>query len=258
MYTKLPGAALAAALLSTTAFAADLPGRAVIAPPPPVPVFSWAGAYIGGQVGYQFGRDNALAYDDVFGTGLASASAPNSGVIGGGHIGYNFTTRAFPFLGGPAGPIWVFGIEGDIEATSAKANYALGGIGVSTNNDIEGSFRGRLGMTFDRVLFYATGGAAFGGVRENYVNTLTGATDSYSEGRFGVTVGAGAEYAMTNNWSIRAEYRYTDFGSFTENLVNSTASGVDVSHHIKDNRVEGGISYKFDTFFVPPPVVARY
>ena len=259
MHIKSLGAAFAFALLSTSAFAADLPSRAIVAVPPPIPVYSWAGFYIGGHAGYQFGHDSALAYDDVFNTGLASRSAKNSGVIGGGHIGYNFAARTFPFFDGPLGPTFVFGLEGDVDATSARARYALGGIDASDRENVQGSIRGRLGIAVDRVLFYATGGAAFGGFDQHYVNTITGATDSFSHGRFGVTVGAGAEYALTNNWSIRAEYRYTDFGNFTDNLANSTGSGVNVSHHIVDNRVLGGVSYKFDVLApVAVPVVARY
>ncbi len=272
MHIKSVASALALALLSTTAFAADLPSRRappVYAPPPPIPVFSWTGLYIGGQVGYQFGRSNALAYDN-FGNGLAANGASPNGIVGGGHIGYLFSTQSIPVLsnitgafsslpliGGLGGAGGVFGIEGDVDGSNYRSAYALGGFGNATREPIQGSIRGRLGFAVDRALFYATGGAAFGDLRNTYVNGLTGATDQYSHTRVGYTVGGGVEYAFTNNLSIRVEYRYTDYGAFSDNLANSSAGGLNVRHRETDNRVQAGFSYKFNTFS-PAPVVARY
>ena len=251
-----------------TAFAADLPSRRappVYAPPPPLPAFTWTGFYVGGQVGYEFGTSNAFAYDAAFGNGLAANSSSKDGVIGGAHVGYLFSTQSLPVLGSLAGANGgfgigtggVFGIEGDVDGTSAKANYFLGNIQNNADERIQGSVRGRLGIAFDRVLVYGTGGVAFGDLRNTYVNTFTGATDSFSHTRVGYTVGGGVEYAFTNNLSLRAEYRYTDFGRFTDNLANSTAGGVNVQHRETNNRVQAGFSYKFDTFGASP-VVARY
>ncbi|WP_158811616.1 outer membrane protein [Beijerinckia sp. L45] len=265
MNIKSVGAALAIALLSTTAFAADLPSRRappVYAPAPPIPVFTWTGVYIGAQAGYEFGHDASFAAATANGAGLASRSAKENGFIGGAHIGYNFSTQSLPVFGSAFGGLLgtggVFGIEGDVDGTSAKANYGLGGIAVTTRDQIQGSVRGRLGIAVDRTLFYATGGVAFGGLRNTYVNTITGGSDTLDHTRVGYTVGGGVEYAITNNWSLRAEYRYTDFGHYTDVLGGATAGGVAVRHHEIDNRVQGGFSYKFDTFAPLAPVVARY
>jgi len=261
---------VALATIAGSAFAADLPSRRappVYAPPPPIPVFSWTGFYVGGQVGYEFGRSNAFAYSAATGAGLAANSSSPDGVIGGGHIGYLFSTQSLPVLGslfggnGSAGfgTGGVIGIEGDVDGNNYRSAYGLGGIANYTSQPIQGSVRGRLGVAFDRVLFYATGGAAFGDLRNTYVNTFNGLSDTYSHTRVGYTVGGGVEYAFTNNFSVRVEYRYTDFGSFTDNLTNSTAGAVNVSHRETDNRVQAGFSYKFDTFSpVAAPVVARY
>ncbi len=272
MHIKSVASALALALLSTTAFAADLPSRRappVYAPPPPIPVFSWTGLYIGGQVGYQFGRSNAIAYDN-FGNGLAANGGSANGVVGGGHIGYLFSTQSIPVLsnitgafsslpliGGLGGAGGVFGIEGDVDGSSVRTAYGLGGFGNYNNEPIQGSIRGRLGFAVDRALFYATGGAAFGDLRNTYVNGLTGATDQFSHTRVGYTVGGGVEYAFTNNLSVRVEYRYTDYGAYSDNLANSSLGGLNVRHHDTNNRVQAGFSYKFNTFS-PAPVVARY
>ena len=83
-----------------------------------------------------------------------------------------------------------------------------------------------------------------------------------SKTRVGWTVGGGLEYAVTNNWSVRAEYRYSDFGRYTD----FPFSGVPIApavfqatsgHHLTENQVQVGFSYKFDTW-PPSPLVAKY
>ena len=262
-------ASAAVVVLSTSAFAADLASRRatpVYAPPPPIPVFTWTGFYAGAQVGYEFGKSNAVSVNTATGAVLDTASGNKNGVIGGGHAGYLFSTQSLPVLGSLFGSNGGFGfgtggvvgIEGDVDGTTGRANFLLPVAGVfdSARDGVQASIRGRLGVAFDRVLLYATGGVAFVSQLNSYINTVTGATDPLSHTRVGYTVGGGIEYAFTNNMSARVEYRYTDYGSSTDNLVNSTGGVVNVTHRETNNRVQAGFSYKFDTF--TPPVVARY
>ncbi|MGD0635798.1 MAG: outer membrane protein [Beijerinckiaceae bacterium] len=236
MINKFLLSTVALAALAGTAFAADLPSRHAppVYVPPPIPVFTWTGVYVGGQVGYEFGKDS---------NDLNPSSTSTSGVIGGAHIGYNYQLPNN----------FVVGLEGDVEGTSARGTttYAFGP--GYYKEGIQGSVRGRVGYAVDRALFYATGGAAFGGINNNYYGV---GEDSPSHTRIGYTVGGGIEYAIDHNWSVRAEYRYTDFGHTTDYLTNSDA-GAAVRKHDSDNKVEAGFSYKFDTFG-PTPVVARY
>ena len=129
-------------------------------------------------------------------------------MIGGAHVGYNLQINQ-----------WVIGLEGSVDGTSLS-NTAVGAFGGSTltahtNADIQGSIRGRLGVALDRALIYATGGVAFGGFNTDVSLSAPPffASASRSNTRVGWTVGGGIEYAITNNWSIRAEYRYSDFGT---------------------------------------------
>jgi outer membrane immunogenic protein len=251
---------VALAALAGTAFAADLPSRRappVYAPPPPIPVFTWTGGYIGGQLGYEFGNDQKYGANSRNGIVVVpGASTKPSGVIGGAHIGYNYSTQGLPIFGGFLGAGGVIGIEGDVDGTSTTKNYPIGPIGASYRETIEGSVRGRLGFAFDRVLAYGTGGVAFGGIKNSYnFGTLQ---DSSTTTRVGYTVGGGIEYAVTNNIAVRVEYRYTDFGNYTNTLSAITAGGLNVRHRDTDNRVQAGISYKFDVFAPVAPVVARY
>jgi outer membrane immunogenic protein len=71
------------------------------------------------------------------------------------------------------------------------------------------------------------------------------------------TVGGGLDYAVTNNWSIRGEYRYSDFGRFNDFPFSLLASVPLARHHLTENQVQAGFSYKF-TPFAPAPVVAKY
>ena len=241
---------VALAALAGTAFAADLPSRRappVYVPPPSIPVFTWTGFYVGGQVGYEFGRSTGLA--SIGGVPLSAGSASPKGIVGGAHVGYNFSTQSRGF-GNFGGGGLVFGVEGDVDGSNYKSNYLLGAVNDSTRQNIQGSARGRIGYAFDRVLVYGTGGVAFGDLSNQY--TLGVLNYSQPHTRVGYTVGGGLEYAISNNWSLRGEYRYTNFGTF-----NDTVGGVNVRHHETDNRVQAGFSYKFDNF-IPAPVVARY
>jgi outer membrane immunogenic protein len=242
--------------LAAPAFAADLPSRA---PPPvyipPTPIFTWTGIYVGGQVGYAWGtqRANVLLPDGT--TIYNSYSA--EGVIGGAHVGYNYQVNQ-----------WVLGIEGSVDGTSVSKTFipgtvypaALGfpatfGATYATSSPIQGSIRGRLGVAWDRVLLYATGGVAFAGVDATYTSQF--GSVSQSSTRVGWTVGGGVEYAVTNNWSVRAEYRYSDFGSYSSNPAGVFPTPVTINRHFTQNQVQVGFSYKFDTY-APAPMVAKY
>jgi outer membrane immunogenic protein len=239
---------VALAALAGTAAAADLPSRRAppVYVPPPIPVFTWTGLYVGGQIGYEFGRSNAVSS-----TGAVNGASP-SGVIGGAHVGYLYSTQGIPGFGAALGSGGVIGVEGDVDGSNYSSTYALGALSDRTRQNIQGSVRGRLGIAVDRALFYATGGAAFGDLGNSYTNFNTGAYTSLSHTRVGWTVGGGVEYAVTNNWSVRAEYRYTDFGNMTD-VIGPVA----IRHRETDNRVQAGFSYRFNTLG-PIPVVARY
>jgi outer membrane immunogenic protein len=267
MLRKLLLASAGALALAGSAVAADLPSRA---PPPvylpPVPIFTWTGIYVGGQIGYGWGKANG-SVGDYFGDYFSSSTTTN-GVIGGAHVGYNLQLNQF-----------VIGLEGDVDGTSMSKSgsrffpvyggLANGTANLNVSHSIEGSIRGRLGYAWDRVLVYATGGVAFAGFNSNGCGSFTdaagvwfGGCPSNSGTRVGWTVGGGLEYAITNNWSVRAEYRYSDFGKATQ-YANSWDNpvlgslGAYINRHFTENRVQVGFSYKFD-LAPPAPVVAKY
>jgi outer membrane immunogenic protein len=230
----------AALAVAAPALAADLTSPAPPPVyPPAVPLFTWTGPYVGLQIGYAWGTDTLTVFPFGFGTNFT----PN-GVVGGGHIGYNLQLNQF-----------VAGLEGDVEGTGIDRSFSPGGALYDTSIPVQGSIRGRLGVAFDRALLYATGGAAFASF-DNSVRAFPG-FDQTSTSRAGWTIGGGIEYAITGNWSIRAEYRYADFGHFADATPNTFGFGSFVNHHETENAVRAGASYKFD-LFGGAPVAAQY
>ncbi len=101
----------------------------------------------------------------------------------------------------------------------------------------------RIGYAFDRLLLYATGGAAFAGITVHDASPAVGMFDDHSITRTGWTVGAGVDYAFTDNLIGRVEYRYADFGSF--GYTSNVFPGFNENHEISENVVRGGLAWKF-------------
>ena len=115
-----------------------------------------------------------------------------------------------------------------------------------TQLPVQGSIRARAGVALDRALIYVTGGGAFASFTNTYSSFL--GYNSIGKSLAGWTPGAGLEFAVTNNWSIRAEYRYADYGSFTDYPFAAIPGGA-VLHHETENAIRAGFSYKLDQLF---------
>jgi outer membrane immunogenic protein len=114
----------------------------------------------------------------------------------------------------PTGQL-VLGGEGDFSGwTAGKIRYtAITGDFLTAHSKWGGSIRGRLGYAVDHALFYVTGGAAFLS-NETSIPT-TGITIGGDSTRLGWTVGAGLDYAFTNNRFTGVEYRYVQYEANT-------------------------------------------
>lgn len=212
--------ALAVVTMMGAANAADLPRRRAEMPvkaPAYMPAFSWTGFYVGINGGGGFGRSNWSA----LGTNLDT-----SGGLVGGTVGYNWQ----------AGQT-VFGLEGDVDWSGIKGSDACGGLACETKNDWLGTFRGRVGYAFNRVMPYVTGGLAVGNVK---ASTINGSND---ETRAGWTLGAGIEANIVGPWSAKIEYLYADLGKTTCSTCGLGATPTDVDFHT--NIVRAGINYHF-------------
>lgn len=242
---KLLAAVALSALLTAPALGADLrrPMPVKAPPAPVVTAYSWTGCYLGAQIGLQWGRDHTAEFTDAGVFNNFDERFDSSGFIGGGHLGCNWQTSNI-----------VFGIEGDFEGSTVDGGYTLtNGNGTDFDLRWQASIRGRLGVAFDRVLIYVTGGAAFADLRYAYF-TAAGVREQFSDTRTGWTVGGGVEWAMFGNWSARGEYRFTDFGDLTNNSAVAFPAFT-YKHDPQFHAVRGYLTYRFGG---GAPVVARY
>jgi len=266
--------------LTAAASAADLPRRA--APPPiftPVPVFTWTGFYAGFNAGYAFDASSnnsgpSFAVPGGFATTGATTATfreqNQEGFSGGGQIGYNVQFT-------PGSGV-VIGIEADAQYLDFGRNrntafitggalrpgfYATDPRGLSSL-DFFGTVRGRLGYAFDRVLFYGTGGFAYGsGSADRSFGGFAG-NDSF---RTGYAVGGGIEYALpTDSFlnffrssavTLKVEGLYVNLDRNTRNqgaFVINAASNIPVAYSNVGRRddefavVRAGLNYKFGSY----------
>ena len=133
----------------------------------------------------------------------------------------------------------MIGVEGDIDWSGIKGSTTAGcATGCQTSDSWLSTVRGRLGYAADRFMPYVTGGAAFGDIQASRPG-FAGSTTTNA----GWTVGAGIEFAITGNWTAKAEYLYVDLGNFNCGLGCGTTAVNHVS--FSDNIVRGGFNYRF-------------
>ena len=220
-----------ATAVAGSALAADM-GMPLKAPSY-APAFSWTGTYVGANVGGVWGsfKTNPATTDNLSGAvGAPGAmNINNSSVIGGVQAGYNWQIGQY-----------VLGLEQDYQFTGLKqtATFAapagafLPGDSMAFKTDYLAASRAKLGMTWDRTLIYAAGGLETGEFDVTSAYVARGAGGSPALGftdanklHFGFNVGAGIDYAVTNNVFVGVEYRYLDLGKETYNLGAFTPAG---------------------------------
>jgi len=176
------------------------------------------------------------------GAGGLPYDADLKGGLGGGFVGYNYQMQQF-----------VIGVEADWQAaslrgTSAPAFTTIFGvvfgpfIETSKVNDY-GSLRGRLGVSFDRLFVFGTAGWAWGSYSTAYSRNSLALITNDHRAMDGWSVGAGLEYAFTNNVLGRIEYRHTDLG--TAGFMNTSINVGELGNHVKLDDVRVGLAYKF-------------
>jgi outer membrane immunogenic protein len=230
-------AAASIVALSSVANAADM------APAPSV--YDWSGVYIGLNAGVAWSNsevdgdlncssDGTTAADafcddfdflsDEFRHSVDDSSAVFSG---GAMIGANWQWETFVLgveadvnyanFGGSSGrdvevPDGFFGTDGTPDYISTRAEV---------DANWWGTVRGRMGFAADNLLFYGTGGLAWGTIdasaRVDYCfdidcNGGWTARGSESDTLIGWTLGAGMEWGW-DNWTFGAEYLYVDLGN---------------------------------------------
>jgi outer membrane immunogenic protein len=246
------GTAAVLVAMGGVASAADLPVYrepqvAYIAPA----AFSWTGLYAGASVSYGIGRSDAEATiedeeeegpeDDI---NIRVGDWWSGGALLGGHVGYQMQFGAF-VVGAELAAHWS-GVEGDDTATITGG---FGTIEGSLGTDLNWLTTARLkaGVAFDRALIYGIGGLAYGDVENSVSFTVPGTSRSWSnsEGSLGWTLGAGLEYAITDNWIIGAEYQHVELGDDNTVIVDGDDFSVPVDFQNSFDLISVRASYKF-------------
>ncbi|GAA5093709.1 outer membrane protein [Bartonella acomydis] len=263
-------------ILVSTVQAAD-----VTIPEQPVPIiaapnFSWAGFYLGGQIG-NFSSKIGASYLADEGTGqwlpLEKTHLPKlSGFIGGIYAGSNIDIDNGFIIGVDTDFMWFNKKDtkdhdlSKVSQTETSPSSKTKVITVDTSDDDThteassgvmqhtlkqkwaGATRMRLGFSFDRLMPYVAGGISY----TQLSNTVSKKPDAESRAvvdlanlvhdekktMIGYTLGGGVDFAMTDNILLRAEYRYSDFGK--KKFVHDK---VEMSYKTNDFRV--GVAYKF-------------
>lgn len=245
---------LATGILAASAnVAASADMRMPVKAPPPVAIYNWTGWYVGGNIGYSWGRATTEQTDTVSNfatlrafsaggapltnlggvalplvsatvttTGATTSKANVDGFVGGAQFGYNWQFDRY----------WLLGFEADFQGSAEKgsadscsiAGCPAGAFYGSADHHLKwfGTVRGKLGwLPHERVVLYATGGLAYGHLESDYISGVIGGTlltASRSTTRAGWTVGGGVEGAIDRNWTIKLEYLYMDLGSYGTDL----------------------------------------
>lgn len=208
---------LAAALLigtSTYALAADAVVEEVVIVESSA--YNWSGVYLGGALGWA-----SVEYDELEND---FPDRDDSGFAGAVFVGYNFQMDNV-----------VFGVEGDLNFRSAEPTDP------NTNpfsQNLGGSVRGRIGYAFDRIMPYFTAGVAIA----NFEVDHDGDGDNVAKKTMtGYAVGAGIEWAVTDNVIVRGQYLYSDYGKDTFDF----SGGHEHEYDVRTQDVLLGVAYKF-------------
>ena len=228
-------------------------------PPPPPPAWSWAGPYIGANLGYSWGSSNVNASFINSATGAlvstGSTTVHPDGVIGGGQIGYNWQFGN-----------WVPGLEADIQGSGEQGSGTIicptlcsvnGPVTVSITEKLEwfGTVRGRLGWTVTpETMIYATGGLAYGELNDsgNISDGVTTTGFNFSKTSAGWTAGGGVESHLTGNWTWKIEYLFLTLDEPSGTVatpiipvVRAPPVNVTFDPIFTDNIIRAGLNYKW-------------
>jgi outer membrane immunogenic protein len=263
---------------------AALPAKMYAKAPVVAQVVNWSGFYIGADLGGVVqggnGQSNFFQNDPNPLEANLRQNQPANGTsfLAGLHAGYNFQF-AKNFVAGVEvdgqwmKPRYAFCRETSIDSVPCFDNI-FGYSYVNSETRSMTTVRGRLGVTYDRLMLYGTAGTAFtevstilatdcrlGGCANSGGANFT--VNNYTTSVTGWIAGGGIEWMLSSNWLARGEYLHADFGTVTNRLLLNPitqcspagACGLSWSRQVKEDIVRFGVSYKFDP---SAAVIAKY
>jgi outer membrane immunogenic protein len=241
MFLKRYRRFIAAALLS-----AMIPGAEAVAK-------DWSGPYAGFNIGVH--ENEKLPADGaIFGNFTNPDFSNPISFSSGLQLGYNRQTGSI-VLGGEVDASWLSGKDTISEFFFVPGILLFQTSGIRKQDWLT-TFRLRLGYApTDDVLFYATGGVAAGRVNTSvnlsqdtlFVPLLFQEAGTLNKVMFGPAFGAGVEFRLFGNASMKAEYIRYDLGSASIPLiVVGGGSGDTYSFNNKGNIFRLGVNFNLD------------
>lgn len=222
-----------------------------------LPARDWSGFYAGVNAGY--GGDVLREYATLLspaghtpGVGLTTYAADRTGgFVGGGQVGYNHHLSQHFVLGVETDAQWS-GITAQNESGVLETGYG----GVSNNNRTTlnwfGTTRVRFGFAQREMLAYLTGGVAYGEMEHRAMQGQDGGLfgNAAAHTRAGWAAGAGADYAMTADLSLRAEYLYVSLAGLSGSAYGFVFPGAPLmgqfsTGSVTNNIMRVGVNWKF-------------
>jgi outer membrane immunogenic protein len=123
---------------------------------------------------------------------------------------------------------------------------------IAANTNWIATATSRVGIAHNNWLIYGKAGVAWANTNytDNWAVTGGGAlfSGTGSATQTGWTVGTGVEWAFWNNWSVKVEYDYLDFGNKTV-AINGSLLGIGLAPAIQNaqhiNEVKAGLNWRF-------------
>ncbi|ENN93824.1 outer membrane protein [Bartonella bovis] len=232
--------------------------------------FSWTGFYFGGQIG-GFSSKTSLNLNHFKGIDSTKLSSIEkdllpklSGFIGGLYAGANFDLNNSFVLGVDTDIIWsdkkdtkiikrsTYRMQDGSKLRGARGEFEAVSIGdllekftVTYSHTLKqkwaGATRIRIGFAADRIMPYIAGGVAYTQLQDIFLASIETKKDKVvneTKAMIGYTFGGGIDFAMTNDFILRTEYRFSNFGK--KKFVKDK---FEIDYKTNDFRV--GVSYKF-------------
>lgn len=217
--------------------------------------YDWTGFYAGLNAGVAWNNSeikNSVDAADNFENGWSgsvrdSLTGDETAFTGGAAVGYNWQTQSL-----------VVGVEADINYIGFGDDLSRDLVNLpdfsDTSHDLSfeanwfGTLRGRLGFAADNMLFYGTGGLAYGHLEvesdaraysQDKMALLGAWEGSLDQVNWGWSIGAGMEYGI-DNWSLGIEYLYIDLG---ESDWDADNEGIQIA--LDAFKSEGSVDYQF-------------
>lgn len=163
------------------------------------------------------------------------------GLIGGIYAGYNYQFESNVVIG-------VVGdfIIGDMKSEQ-DSTFKSEVSDINTNFSVSKKYNAnallKAGYAFDNILLYVSAGVSYAkfdiGKSDTFKvdDAVKSIQNFYNDGKAGYVVGAGIDYALTDNVITKFEYRHSDYGKVDIGLGNETK--------IKSDDFIIGVAYKF-------------